>query len=99
MAFAQVLEFEASDVENIKDIEREWEAATEGERTARRVVLCQDRDRPGHFFEFVFFDSYDSAMENSRLPKTAEYAEKMKEASSGEPTFHNLDVIEDRALS
>lgn len=99
MAFAQVVEFDASDVEDIKSIEREWEEATEGERTARRVVLCRDRDRPGHYFEFVFFDSYDSAMENSRLPQTEEYAKKLRDTSEGEPAFHNLEIIEDRTLS
>lgn len=99
MAFAQIVECDASDVEDIKRIEREWEEATEGERTARRVLLCQDRDRPGHLFEMVFFDSYDSAMANSQLPQTEEYAQKMREATDGEPTFHNLEIIEDRTLS
>lgn len=99
MKFAQVVEFDASDVEDIKRIEREWEEATEGARTARRVVLCQDRDRPGHFFEFVFFDSYDSAMENSELSGTEEYAKQMEAATTGAPIFHNLDVVEDRTLS
>jgi hypothetical protein len=99
MAFAQIVECDTSNLEDIKRIEREWEEATEGVRTARRVALCRDRDQPDHLFEMVFFDSYESAMENSQLPQTEEYAKKMREATKGEPTFHNLEVIEDRTLS
>lgn len=99
MAFAQIIECEASDVDDIKRIARDWEESTEGTRTARRVVLCQDRDRPGHLFEMVFFDSYDSAMANNELPQTGEYARRMREATDGEPSFHNLEVLEDRVLS
>ena len=43
----------------------------------------------------VFFDSYESAMENSNLPETAEFAEKQMTLLEGPPTFLDLDVIDD----
>jgi quinol monooxygenase YgiN len=97
--FAQIVECEVSDLDALKRLEREWEESTTGERTARRMMLCRDRDRPDHFFEFVFFDSYESAMQNSRLPGTQRYAEQMSELLGHEPAFHNLEVVEERHLS
>jgi hypothetical protein len=40
----------------------------------------------------VFFDSYESAMENSNLPETKAVAEKYR-AATKEMAFHDLDVI------
>ena len=44
----------------------------------------------------VFFDSYESAMENSNLPETAEFADKQMQLLCGPPTFYDLDVIQER---
>ena len=65
--------------------------------TARRVVLCEDRDQPGRYLQMVFFDSYESAMANSELPITQEFAGKMGALADGPPTFFNLDVVDDRS--
>ena len=40
----------------------------------------------------VEFDSYESAMENSRLPETGEFAQKLGALCDSPPTFRNLDV-------
>jgi hypothetical protein len=45
----------------------------------------------------VFFDSYESAMENSKLPETQAAAEKYMALADGPPVFYDLDVLEDRA--
>ena len=45
----------------------------------------------------VFFDSYESAMENSALPETQAVAEQYSKMSDGPPVFYDLDVLEDRA--
>ena len=74
-----------------------WEKATQGKRTARRRVLCQDRNDANRYFNIVFFDSYESAMENSNLPETQAAAAKYMELSDGQPVFYDLDVIEDRS--
>ncbi len=44
----------------------------------------------------VFFDSYESAMENSNLPETQAGVEQFRDLMDGPPIFHDLDVIDDR---
>lgn len=97
MGFVQVIEFRTSKRDEMEKIGDDWEKAAAGDRKARRRVLCADRDNPGRYMNIVFFDSYEEAMENSALPVTQEFAQKMAALVDGQPTFFNLDVIEDRA--
>ena len=57
-------------------LDDEWEQATEGKRTLRRSIITRDRNDPDRYLILAFFDSYESAMENSNLPETAAFAEK-----------------------
>ncbi|MHB1432659.1 MAG: hypothetical protein ACYCVZ_11155 [Streptosporangiaceae bacterium] len=93
----QIVEFSTSDLDQVRRLDDEWEQATEGKRTARRQILVSDRNNPGHSMALVFFDSYESATENSRLPETQDFARKLTALSDGEPVFHDLDVIEERS--
>ncbi|HSS11279.1 MAG TPA: hypothetical protein VLL25_15445, partial [Acidimicrobiales bacterium] len=61
-----------------------------------RRLLCEDRDTPGRYFNIVFFDSYESAMENSNLPATRDFAPRMAALAEDGPIFYNLDVLEDK---
>lgn len=97
MGFVQIIEYTTSRFDEMQEIGSEWEAAAEGESTARRRVLCQDRDRPGVYVNIVFFDSHEEAMENSELAVTQEFARKMMALADGTPVFRNLEVIEDVA--
>jgi hypothetical protein len=97
MGFVQVIEFRSSKIDEMRRVGEEWEAAAGADRKARRVVLCEDRDIPGRYFNIVFFDSYESAMENSQLPVTQELSQKMMALGDGPPTFYNLDVLDDRS--
>ena len=45
---------------------------------------------------FAFFDSYESAMENSKLPETQLFAAEYDSFVDGQITFTDLDVIDDR---
>jgi hypothetical protein len=96
MAFIQIIEARTSDIDGLRAIDAEWETATEGKRTARRSILTQDRNDPSRYLIIVFFDSYESAMENSNLPETQEFAAKWTTAVDGPMMFHDLDVIDDR---
>ncbi|MCJ8503466.1 hypothetical protein MRU69_01115 [Kocuria flava] len=98
MAFVQLIEYTTSKPEEVERVVREWEQSSQGKRTARRVLLARDRNDPTRYREIVTFDSYESAMENSHLPETQEYAKKMMDLMDGEPVFHDLDVLEDREL-
>ncbi len=95
MGFVQIVDYHASDLDAIRAVEARWDEETRGERTARRTFLCQDRADPSHLVNVVFFDSYESAMENSELPKTQELAGEMRRAAQGDPTFLDLEVIDE----
>jgi hypothetical protein len=97
MAFAQIIEFHTNDVDGFRQIDEEWRRATEGKRTARREIIARDHSDPSRYFALVFFDSYESAMANSRLPETQAAAEQYMKLSDGPPIFYDLDVLEDQA--
>jgi hypothetical protein len=61
--------------------------------------MTEDRDNPGRYLNIVFFDSYESAMENSNSPVTQEFSQKMMALADGPPTFYNLNVVDDRDMS
>jgi hypothetical protein len=96
MAFIQIIEGHTSRGDEMEALSAELEDRTEGRYTVRRSIRTQDRDDPSRFMVIVFFDSYESAMENSNLPEVNEFSQKMMELTDGPPTFHNLEVIEDK---
>lgn len=96
MAFVQIIELRTSRPDEMEAVADEWEKATENKRTARRRVLCRDRDASDHYVNIVFFDSYEEAMANSALPETDEMSKKLADLTDGAPTFYNLDVVDDR---
>lgn len=96
MGFVQIIEYTTSDIDGMRAAADAWERATEGKNKVGRRVITQDRDHPGRYFSIVFFDSYESAMENSGLPETKALSARMAELADGPATFRNLDVIEER---
>lgn len=98
MAFIQIIEGHTSRGDEIDALSGDLEERTKGRFTARRSIRTQDREDPSHFMVIVFFDSYESAMENSNLPETDEFSRKMTELLDGPPTFHNLEVVEDKTF-
>jgi hypothetical protein len=96
MGFVQITEFRTAKIEEMRELADEWEAASAPSRTARRRVSCEDRDNPGHYVNIAFFDSYESAIQNSGLPATQEFAKKLMALVDGPMKFYNLDVLDDR---
>lgn len=96
MEFIQIVEGRTSDYEALRAIDHEWEMATEGKRTARRSIVTRDRNDPERFMIIVFFDDYESAMKNSDLIETKEFAARWAAAVDGPMSFHDLDVLDDR---
>lgn len=97
MAFVQIIEFRTSDIDRARQIDEEWWRATEGKRTVRRELLGRDRSDPSRCFAMVFFDSYESAMENSNMAETQEVADQYRKICDGPPVFRDLDIVDDRA--
>ena len=97
MSFVQIMQLQTSKVDEIRAAADEWDKTTEGKRTVRRSVVCQDRDEPGRHFIIAFFDSYEDAMRNSALPETDALAKKTMALSDTPPVFYNLDVVEERS--
>jgi spore coat protein CotH len=95
MDFIQIIEVQADDVETVLKLQNEYRQATEGKSTIRREILTRDRHDPSHLFNLVFFDSYESAMENSALAETAAISDDFKSVVRGPVTFHDLDVVRD----
>jgi hypothetical protein len=95
MSFVQIIELTTNDIDAVRKLDEEWMRATEGKRTVTRELVTRDRNNPDRYFALVFFDSYESAMENSQLPETQAIAAKIREATQ-EVIFHDLDVIDDR---
>jgi len=96
MAFIQIMEMRTKKVDEIMKLDHEWEQATEGKRTLRRAVVGRDRNDPERHVIIAFFDDYESAMQNSNLPETQEFATKQS-ALAETVQFIDLDVIDDRS--
>ncbi len=94
MAFIQLVEVRTDKVDDIMKLDQEWRQATEGKRTLRSSIVGRDRNDPQRHVIIAFFDDYDSAMENSNLPETQEFAEKQG-ALAEAMQFIDLDVIDD----
>jgi quinol monooxygenase YgiN len=95
MSFIQLIEVRTTRYDEIQALEREWERATEGKRTLRREIVCRDRNDPERFVMIAFFDSYESAMENSALPETEAISSEFAALVDGPMGFRDLDVVED----
>jgi len=93
MAFVQIIDMKTSNVDAVLEVSEQWRQATEGKRTLVRDLTLRDRNDPNRYLVVAFFDSYESAMENSNLAETQEFAQKMADLVDGPMTFHDLDVI------
>jgi hypothetical protein len=94
MGFMQIIEFRTSAIDDVRQIDEEWILASEGKRTVRHQFLARDHADPDRYFAVVFFDSYESAMENSDLPETKSASEKYMKVADGPPVFYDLDIIQ-----
>jgi hypothetical protein len=96
IVFIQVIDFRTERMDEGRKHVDEYRAATEGRRKVQRGILAQDRDDPSHYFNIVFFDSYEDAMRNSEMPETQKLAAALGELTDGQPRFVNLDVVQDQ---
>jgi hypothetical protein len=93
--FIQLIDCRTSKIDEVTALDEEWKKATEGQRTVRRSIITRDRNDPDRHVIIVFFDDYESAMVNSNLPATGEFARKQMELLDGPMSFVDLDVLVD----
>lgn len=98
MKFVQIMEFQASRIDEIRALDNQWRDATKGKRTATAMTITKDRDRPNTYLWMIEFPSYEDAMRNNDLPETQQISEQIMKVTDGPPTFRNLDVIEQSTL-
>ena len=98
MKFVQLMEFQASNIDEIRALDKQWREATAGKRTATAMTITKDRDRPNTYVWMIEFPSYEDAMRNNDLPETQQISEQMAKATDGPTTFRNLDLIEQSTL-
>lgn len=98
MRFVQLIEFKTDRIDEFNATVDAWLAATEGRRAASRALETRDRDRDGVYVQIVEFPSYEKAMENSNLPETTAFAERLAALCDGPPVFRNLDVIRENEM-
>jgi hypothetical protein len=96
MEFMQIIECRTSNIDEIRKLEDEWRAATEGRRTLRRSIVAHDRNDPQRYLVLAFFDDYDSAMVNSNLPETTEFGARQQKLADAPLAFTDLDIVEER---
>jgi len=90
--FVQIMEFETTRIDELEALMKQYQEDRGDALLASKATLTEDRNRPGHYFAIVEFDSYDEAMKNSNDSATAEMAEKMSALLNGPQIFHDLDV-------
>ena len=91
-SFVQIVEFHTSRIDELRTLAEEMNPQSGGPMLRRTVTA--DRDRPGHYFTILEFDSYESAMEASTRPQTSEFAARMAALCDAPPMFHNLEVLD-----
>jgi hypothetical protein len=53
MGFVQIIEFRTDKIDEMRKLDAEWDQHAGEGTTARRGVLCEDRDNPGRYFQVV----------------------------------------------
>jgi hypothetical protein len=94
MGFMQIVEFRTSAIEEVRRVDEEWRRATAGKRTLRHRLLARDHAEPDQYFAVMFFDSRESAVENSDLPETQAAAAQYRRLADGPMVSHDLDIIQ-----
>jgi hypothetical protein len=90
--FVQIIEYRTSSPDDVMRLSEEWAEATRDRTTAVGGLTCIDR-QDGHYYTLVEFPSFEAAMENSNMPETKAFAERIEELCDEPPKFHDLDVV------
>ena len=93
--YLQIMEYRTVRREEMAELEERWQEATEGDRTARRIVVARDRADADRYMVLAFFDDAESADAQYNLAATATAADYQSALLVHPPTFTDLEVIKD----
>ena len=93
MGFVQIIKLRSDRFDDLEAAHDECRAATEGQRTVVREMVCEDRDNPGEYWMIVEFPDADAAARNNDLEATGRIAQRLAELASSGPEFVNLDLL------
>jgi hypothetical protein len=94
MAFIQSVEFATDRKDEMLALMRQWSADAIGKGTAQRATLAADRSTPGRFVTAVWFESAESAAENTERGETGAFAAEFAKLCTDGPTYSDYDVLE-----
>jgi hypothetical protein len=95
MRYIQLVEFNTNHpVDEIQQALDAWLAESSGKRTLHMAVVAAEHDRPNHYWELLEYASEQEAAKTTELPETKAAYDRWSSLLDGEPTFHNLAVIE-----
>lgn len=92
MGFVQIIKLSSDRFDDLEAAHDEWRAATEGQRTVVREMVCEDRDKPGDYWMIVEFPDEAAAARNNDLEATGRIAERLSALATSGPEFINLDL-------
>jgi hypothetical protein len=95
MAFVQVMTYKTEHRAEMDAALQRWLEDTQDVRRARRRLLLRDRNVEDSYMEVVFFDSYEDAMHNSRLPATTMLSQQFERLISDGFHFRDFDVVDE----
>jgi hypothetical protein len=94
----QLIEYWTDRFGEVDSLLTEWITDSQGQRTAARTRIGQDRHDPQHYIEVLEFDSVEDAERNSRLPITDAVHQRFVSLCSRGPFFTDLLIRRDEDL-
>jgi hypothetical protein len=95
MRYIQLVEFDTNHpVQEVQQALDAWLAASSGKRTLHMAVVAADHDRAHHYWELLEYTLEEEAAKTAELPETKAAYDRWFALLDGEPSFHNLDVVE-----
>ncbi|WP_202909629.1 hypothetical protein [Mycobacteroides abscessus] len=91
----QLIEYWTESFDDVDNLLTDWIQNSQGQRTAKRTRVGQDRNESNHYIEILEFNSVDDAERNSQLPSTDAIHERFVKLCTQGPVFTDLLIRRD----
>jgi hypothetical protein len=96
--FIQLIEYWTDRFDEVDSLLTDWITDSQGQRTATRTRIGQDRHDPQHYIEVLEFNSVEDGELNSQLPVTDTVHQRFVPPCSRGPFFTDLLIHRDTVL-